>query len=62
MHFNRSDWFPQSRLSAHIPLFDLVWRVIAVSPSDKMAEKSRFCELSTDIIQEMLENAIPIAF
>ena len=60
MHLNRSDWFTQSRLSAHIPY--LIWRVIEPSvgklkqfPSDKMAEKSRFCEVSTENIQEMLQ-------
>ena len=26
---------------------------------DKMEEKSRFCELSTEQIQELMENAIP---
>ena len=25
MHFACSDWFTQSRLSAHIPWFDLIW-------------------------------------
>ena len=30
MHFSCSDWFTQSRLSAHIPLFDLLWQLIAL--------------------------------
>ena len=25
MHFTYTDWFAQSWLSAHIPLFDLIW-------------------------------------
>ena len=25
MHFAYTDWFARSRLSAHIPLFDLIW-------------------------------------
>ena len=25
MHFAHTDWFAQSWLSAHIPLFDLIW-------------------------------------
>ena len=54
MHFNRSDWFTQSRLSAHISQFDLIWRVITQSVGklqkflDTMVEKSKFCELSTE--------------
>ena len=33
MHFSCSDWFTQSRLSAHIPSFDLVilWQMIELS-------------------------------
>ena len=31
MHFKRSDWFAQCRLLAHVPQFDLIWRVIALS-------------------------------
>ena len=53
MHFNRSDWFTQYQLSEFMCL---------CCPSDKLAEKSTFCELSTDKIKEMLENAIPEPF
>ena len=68
MHFNLSDWFTPSRFSAHIPYFDLIWRVTVHSVGKlklslgQNGQKSRFCELSIEKIQEMLENVIPAAF
>ena len=47
MHFQHSDWFTQSRLSAHILQFDLIWKTTKFL-SDKATEKSRFREVSTD--------------
>ena len=38
MHFQRSDWFTQSRLSAHILQFDLIWTTTKFL-SDKAMEK-----------------------
>ena len=35
-----------------------LWRE-AKFPRDKMAEKSRFCELSAEKMQKRMENAIP---
>ena len=52
MHFQHSDWFTQSRLLAHIPQFDLIWKTATTTttkfPSDKAAEKIRFRKLSTE--------------
>ena len=31
MHFSRSGWSTQSRLSANIPLFDFTWKMITLS-------------------------------
>ena len=31
MHFWRCDWFTESRLSAHIPQFDLIWEGIELT-------------------------------
>ena len=38
-----------------------IFRREAKFSSDKMEENSRFCELSTEELQEMLENVIPVS-
>ena len=69
MHFNRSDWFTLSRLSAHIPYFDLIWRVIALSVGKlknflrtNWQKKDDFASFLQKKTQEMLENAILAAY
>ena len=76
MHFQHSDWFTQSQLSARIPQFDLIWKTITLSVAELKIFRQEtkfllgqnggkkncgFRELSTDEIQKMLENAIPAA-
>ena len=45
MHFACSYWFTQSRLSAHIPWFDLIWQMIALSVA-KLKMFSSECRIS----------------
>ena len=55
MHFQHSDWFTQSWLSAHIPQFDLILKTTKFL-SDKATEKSRFREVSTDETTQKKKN------
>ena len=33
LYFKLCDWFTESRLSANIPMFDLIWETSAASPA-----------------------------
>ena len=65
MHFLLSDWFTVSRLTAIIPTFDLKWKLMRhnfffVGSQAPSAKKSKFGELSTEEIQEITDNVIPV--
>ena len=69
-----SDWFPVSRLPAIVPAFGLIWKLMRqmslgikcfrgsqVSSTEKSGyKKSKFGELSTEEIQEIKDNAVPV--
>ena len=74
MQFYLSYWFTVSRLPAIIPTFDLTWKLLwqillgirlfvgsQVSLTKNwMRKKSKFGELSTGKMQEIMDNAIPV--
>ena len=61
------DWFTRSRLSAIISAFEFIWKaarhkIFYWNPSfvdKRMYQKIRFCELTTDEIQEIMDKAVP---
>ena len=60
MHFQQSDCFTQSRLSAHIPQSDLIWKTKKFL-SGRGAKKVDFASFLPTKQQEKKENAIPAA-
>ena len=65
MQFYLSDWFTVSRLPAIIPTFDQIWKLMWLGINFFLWEarlrwQKEIGELSTEEIQEITDNTIPV--